>query len=86
MKAYNYEKINNLIQPLMKMLQEEYPNGYRLIIEPNFARIQHISDELIFSKQIDEAEIKESANSFLETLFNVLFENQKDNKNLDKTK
>lgn len=48
MKKYTYEKIDNMIKPLMEMMREEYPNGYRLVIEPEFAQIEHISSELTF--------------------------------------
>lgn len=48
MKKYNYEKIDELIQPLMTMMQEEYPNGFKLIIEPHFARIVYEHDEMLF--------------------------------------
>ena len=51
MKNYNYEKIDKLIQPLMTMMQEEYPNGFKLIIEPNFARIVYEHDEMLFKSE-----------------------------------
>lgn len=51
MKNYNYEKIDKLIQPLMTMMQEEYPNGFKLIIEPHFARIVYEHDEMLFKSE-----------------------------------
>lgn len=51
MKKYNYEKIDKLIQPLMTMMQEEYPNGFKLIIEPHFARIVYEHDEMLFKSE-----------------------------------
>lgn len=51
MKNYNYEKIDKLIQPLMTMMQEEYPNGFKLIVEPHFARIVYEHDEMLFKSE-----------------------------------
>lgn len=48
---FNYEKIDELIQPLMTMLQEEYQNGFKLIIEPHFARIVYEHDEMLFKSE-----------------------------------
>lgn len=43
-----YEELDKHIQPLMKILQEEYPNGFTLTIEADFAFIRHTSTELSF--------------------------------------
>ena len=48
MKKYDFNKIDKLLQPLMAMMQEEFPNNCKLIIEPNFARIVYEHDEIIF--------------------------------------
>lgn len=48
MKEYNFEKIDKMVQPLMEMMQKEYPNDAVLIIEPYFARIEYRHGELIF--------------------------------------
>ena len=48
MKNYDFNKIDQLIQPLMTMMQEEFPNNCKLIIEPYFARIVYDHDEMIF--------------------------------------
>ena len=48
MKKYDFNKINKLLQPLMAMMQEEFPNNCKLIIEPYFARIVYEHDEMIF--------------------------------------
>ena len=48
MKNYDFNKIDQLIQPLMTMMQEEFPNNCKLIIEPYFARIVYNHDEMIF--------------------------------------
>lgn len=52
MKNYDFNKIDKLIQPIMTMMQEEFPNNCKLIIEPHFARIIYEHDEMIF--QSDE--------------------------------
>lgn len=52
MKNYNRDKIDKMLQPLMTMMQEEFPNNCKLIIEPYFARIVYEHDEMIF--QSDE--------------------------------
>ena len=48
MKKYDFNKIDKLLQPLMAMMQEEFPNNCKLIIEPYFARIVYEHDEMIF--------------------------------------
>ena len=48
MKKYDFNKIDKLLQPLMAMMQEEFPNNCKLIIEPYFARIVYNHDEIIF--------------------------------------
>ena len=48
MKKYDFNKIDKLLQPLMAMMQEEFPNNCKLIIEPYFARIVYEHDEIIF--------------------------------------
>lgn len=52
MKNYNREKIDELLQPLMKMLQEEFPNNCKLIVEPYFSQIVYEHSEMVF--QSDE--------------------------------
>ena len=48
MNNYNYEKIDKLLQPLMKMMQDEFPNNYKLIIEPYFSQIVYEHREMTF--------------------------------------
>ena len=48
MRNYNRDKIDKMLQPLMTMMQEEFPNNCKLIIEPYFARIVYEHDEMIF--------------------------------------
>lgn len=48
MEKYDFNKIDKLLQPLMTMMQEEFPNNCKLIVEPHFARIVYNHDEMIF--------------------------------------
>ena len=48
MKNYNHQKIDELLQPLMKMMQEEFPNGFKLIVEPYFSQIVYEHSEMVF--------------------------------------
>ena len=48
MKNYNREKIDELLQPLMKMMQEEFPNNCKLIVEPYFSQIVYEHSEMVF--------------------------------------
>ena len=52
MKNYDFNKIDKMIQPLMTMMQEEFPNNCKLIVEPYFARIVYEHNGMIF--QSDE--------------------------------
>ena len=52
MKNYDFNKIDKMIQPLMTMMQEEFPNNCKLIIEPHLARIVYEHNGMIF--QSDE--------------------------------
>ena len=47
MKFYNYKKIDDLVQPLIKMMQVEYPNNAQLVIDSNSAKIQYVHQDLI---------------------------------------
>lgn len=60
MKNYDFNKIDKFIQPLMTMMQEEFPNNCKLIIEPHFARIVYEHDEMIFQSD----EMKKSIGDF----------------------
>lgn len=48
MKFYNYKKIDEMVQPLIKMMQKEYPNDAQLTIDSNSAKIQYVHEELMF--------------------------------------
>jgi hypothetical protein len=77
MRNYDFNKIDKLLQPLMAMMQEEFPNNCKLIIEPYFSRIVYNHDEMIF--QSDEIKknftykipISENAKEFSKTINDV---------------
>lgn len=48
MKFYDYKKIDKMVQPLIKMMQTEYPNDAQMIIDSNSAKIQYVHEELMF--------------------------------------
>lgn len=39
MKKYDFQKIDKLLQPLMEMMREEFPNDCKLIVWPDFSQI-----------------------------------------------
>lgn len=59
MKFYNYEKIDEMIQPLIEMMQKEYPNDAQLIIDSSSATIQYVHKDIIFL----ESSLKPDINS-----------------------
>lgn len=77
MKNYNYEKINELIQPLMDMMREEFPNGFKLIIDGNFAEIKYEHTEMIFEHKDVRKEIREFGESSLKDLINDIYKMEK---------
>lgn len=48
MKRYNYGQIDELVQPLIKMMQIEYPNDAQIVVDSNSARIQYVHGDIIF--------------------------------------
>lgn len=48
MKNYNHQKIDELLQPIMAMMQEEFPNNCKLIVEPYFSQIVYEHSEVVF--------------------------------------
>ena len=48
MKFYDYKKIDDLVQPLIQMMQAEYPSNAQLVIDSNSATIQYVHKDLIF--------------------------------------
>mgnify|MGYP003301793708 CR=1 FL=1 len=51
MKSYNYQRISDLITPLMDMMREEYPNNAELIITSDFAKIQYALTDMNFMRK-----------------------------------
>lgn len=60
MNKYNRQQIDDLLQPLMTMMQEEFPNNCKLIVEPYFARIVYEHDYMVIPSD-------EMKNPFFET-------------------
>lgn len=51
MRKYSHEEINKMIQPLMDMMKEDYPNNAELIITPDFAVINYRLDDMVFERE-----------------------------------
>ena len=65
-----------MLQPLMTMMQEEFPNNCKLIIEPYFSTIVYEHNEMIFQsdemkKPLSETVFADGINDFMETVFKV---------------
>lgn len=76
MNKYNRDKIDKMLQPLMTMMQEEFPNNCKLIIEPYFARIVYEHDEMIFSsdetkKPLGETFVGDGIKDFIQIMADV---------------
>lgn len=76
MTKYDLNKIDKLLQPLMTMMQEEFPNNCKLIIEPHFARIVYEHDEMVFQsdemkKPLSETVFANGINDFIKTIADV---------------
>ena len=87
---YNFNKIDKLLQPLMTMMQEEFPINCKLIIEPYFARIVYEHDEMIFQseemkKPLEETFVGEGIKDFIQTMADVAKEKMQDYPPIDKT-
>ena len=88
MKKYNKDKIDKMLQPLMTMMQEEFPNNCKLIVEPYFARIVYEHDEMIFQsdemkKPLSETVFADGINDFMETVFKVAKEKSEEQPHID---
>lgn len=88
MKNYNRDKIDKMLQPLMTMMQEEFPNNCKLIIEPHFARIVYEHDEMILQsdemkKPLSETVFANGINDFMEIVFKVAKEKAQEHPPLD---
>lgn len=51
MKSYNYQRISDLIAPLMDMMREEYPSNAELVITSDFAKIQYTLTDMNFMRK-----------------------------------
>lgn len=50
MKSYDYEKIKKLLDPIFEMMEQEYPNNAKLIIDSFSAEIIYEHAEMVFLK------------------------------------
>ena len=50
MRKYSHKQINKLIQPLMDVMKEDYPNNAELIITPDFAMINYRVNDMTFAR------------------------------------
>ena len=88
MKNYNRDKIDKMLQPIMTMMQEEFPNNCKLIIEPYFSTIVYEHDEMIFQsdevkKPLSETVFADGINDFMETVFKVAKEKSEEQTPID---
>ena len=89
MKKYNRDTIDKMLQPIMTMMQEEFPNNCKLIIEPYFSTIVYEHDEMIFQsdemkKPLSETVFADGINDFMETVFKVAKEKSEEQPTIDK--
>ena len=90
MRNYNRDKIDKMLQPLMTMMQEEFPNNCKLIVEPYFSRIVYEHDEMIFQsdemkKPLSETVFADGINDFMKTIADVAKEKMQEQPPIDKT-
>lgn len=71
MRKYDFQKIDKLLQPVIEMMREEFPNDCKLIVNPDSAQIvfEHnyltfLSDEM--KKPLYQTEPGETLASYLE--------------------
>ena len=91
MRKYNRDTIDKMLQPHMTMMQEEFPNNCKLIIEPYFARIVYEHDEMIFQsdemkKPLSETIFVDGINDFMKTIADVAKEKTQEQPPIDKQK
>lgn len=89
MRNYNRDKIDKMLQPLMTMMQEEFPNNCKIIVEPYFSRIVYEHDEMIFQsdemkKPLSETVFADGINDFMKTIADVAKEKMKEQPPIDK--
>lgn len=58
MRKYSHEEINKLIQPLMDMMKEDYPNNAELIITPDFAMVNYRLNDMTFTREIEPKKVQ----------------------------
>ncbi len=64
MENYTYEKIQELLNPIFEMMEKEYPNNAKLVIDRFWAKIVYEHTEMAFLKYdgIAFSETKENEN------------------------
>ena len=82
MNKYNRQQIDDLLQPLMTMMQEEFPNVCKLIVEPYFARIVFEHDYMVIpsnemKKPFSETKFANKEDGFLKSILDVAMETAK---------
>lgn len=85
MNKYNRQQIDDLLQPLMTMMQEEFPNDCKLIVEPYFARIVYEHDYMVIpsnemKKPFSETKLANKEDGFLKSILEVATETAKKEK------
>ena len=77
MRNYDYEKIDKLLQPLMEMMREEFPNDCKLIVEADFSQIVFEHTYLTFPSNDMKKPFCETEQGryFLDTLSKVFDDN-----------
>lgn len=90
MNKYNRQQIDDLLQPLMTMMQEEFPNNCKLIVEPYFAKIVFEHDYMVIpsdemKKPFSETKLANTEDGFLKSILGVAMENAKKEAAEDKT-
>ena len=58
MRKYSHEEINKMIQPLMDMMKEDYPNNAELIITPDFAMINYRLNDMTFARKSEPKKVQ----------------------------
>lgn len=71
MKEYNYEKIQDILQPVFDFMTTEYPNGYTLVIDSYSAQIEHTSCDMIISSKDADKALRKRGKLLVETLRNM---------------
>ena len=51
MRKYDYEEIDKLLQPIMEMMREEFPNDCKLIVGADFSEIVFEHTYLTFQSE-----------------------------------